>query len=208
MGTPFFENCKLSLSWATGIPEIQGTFQVEEEDRWLPKLTQLSLLQIPTILNNNDIQLEPNSRMQVHILIDPKNMLLNTLTARILKNKPIPLKCSQPVPHTKGSQWVEGNIWGREAPETGKQEYHKFVDNRITYISTILTNESNTRLTLDKNTLQIATTSTPPTQSISLFTTFLVDDEMPQNYEINSKNYLDYSVIETSTLHPRNKDKD
>ena len=62
LGTPFFEQCKLSLSWETGVPEVKGTFQRESKGQWTPYDTSLLILKSPRTTNTNIIQLEPNAR--------------------------------------------------------------------------------------------------------------------------------------------------
>ena len=55
LGTPFFEHCKLSLSWTTSAPIVQGKFYKNNLNNDDPYETDLQLLDNPRITNINVI---------------------------------------------------------------------------------------------------------------------------------------------------------
>ena len=56
LGTPFFANCKVSLSWATGNPTVKGTVYENNLINKDPYETGFQLLEYPTINNINVIK--------------------------------------------------------------------------------------------------------------------------------------------------------
>ena len=73
LSTPFFEHCKLSLSWTTSTPTVHGTFYKNNLNDNDPYETDLQLLENPRITNVNVIKLHPQTTTLIAINIGPSN---------------------------------------------------------------------------------------------------------------------------------------
>ena len=114
LGTPFFENCKLSLSWATSTPKVRGTVYRNNLNNEDPYETDLQLLEYPKITNINVIKLQPQTTTLIGITIRQPNLNYDNMTLRINNTESEEYLCTQFNTKIKGNNLAIGNIWENE----------------------------------------------------------------------------------------------
>ena len=169
LGTPFFENCKLSLSWATSTPKVRGTVYRNNLNNEDPYETDLQLLDYPKITNINVIKLQPQTTTLMGITIRQPNLNYDNMTLRINNTESEEYLCTKFNTKVKGNNLAIGNIWENEVVKPA------LVNNKELYMQAQITNKLDNVIELDKSSIDIQHDMKPTFNEVLINTTFPVN---------------------------------
>ena len=168
MGTPFFEHCKLSLSWTTSTPTVRGKFYKNNLNNDDPYETDLQLLENPRITNINVIKLHPQTTTLIGINIKPSNLNYDDMTLSINNTESDEYLCTKLNTKIKGNNLAMGNVWENKLVKP------TVVNNKEIHMQAHITNRSDNIIELPKSTMHIQKEMKPTFNKVLINTNFLV----------------------------------
>ena len=149
LGTPFFANCKVSLSWATGNPTVKGTVYENNLFNRDPYETGFQLLEYPTITNINVIKLQPQTTTLLQINIRQPNLDTRDMTLKIYDNENEEYISTALDTKVKGKDIVIGNMWNNDGVKPTLRS------NKEICTQAHITNRSGNIIELDRHSIKI-----------------------------------------------------
>ena len=177
LGTPFFEQCKLSLSWESGIPNVKGTFYKNNVNDSDPCETNLQILENPRITNINVIKLHPQTTTLIDINIGPSNINYDNMTLNINHNEAEEFLCTELNTKIMGNNLAMGNIWENELLKP------TLVNGKELYMQAHITNKSDDMIELAEGTMDIQHEMKPTINKVLINANFLVNSITTINQE-------------------------
>ena len=168
LGTPFFEHCKLSLSWTTSTPTVRGKFYKNNLNNDDPYETDLQLLENPRITNINVIKLHPQTTTLIGINIKPSNLNYDNMTLSINNTESDEYLCTKLNTKIKGNNLAMGNIWENKIVQP------TLVNNKEIYMQAHITNKLDNIIELTEGTMDIQQEMKPTFNKVLINTNFLV----------------------------------